>query len=199
MSSDTIYLREPKAEDLPSQSSAPRDGVPPEGQRLEVEIKANAPEKSLSAPTDNTQEDAAPVVTTADTRVQDNAMGKSTPTAVRTDDSGVSQLDDLDQLADWLDSRYQIPGTSIRFGWDSILGLIPGIGDTAALLPALYLIATGYKRGASTGTLVRMGVNTGLDYFVGGIPVLGDIFDLFFKANRRNIALLKTDLSRVAP
>ena len=199
MSSDTVYLREPKAEDLPSQSSAPRDGVPPEGQRLEVEVKADAPEKSLSARTDDAQGNAPTVATTADKRAQDSAMGDKSQDAVHTDDRGVSQLDDLDQLADWLDSRYQIPGTSIRFGWDSILGLIPGIGDTAALLPALYLIATGYKRGASTGTLVRMGVNTGLDYFVGGIPVLGDIFDLFFKANRRNIALLKTDLSRVAP
>ena len=106
------------------------------------------------------------------------------------------RIDDLDEVADWLDSRYRIPGTSIRFGWDSILGLIPGIGDTAALIPAVWLIISGYNRGAETGTLVRMSVNTALDYFIGGIPVIGDIFDLFFKANRRNIALLKADLGR---
>lgn len=99
----------------------------------------------------------------------------------------------LDRLADQLDSRFSLFG--IRFGWDSILGLIPGVGDAATALPGAYMIHQGYRMGARKRVLARMGVNTGIDMLIGGIPLVGDLFDVAFKANRRNIALLKKEVS----
>ncbi|MEM7641685.1 MAG: DUF4112 domain-containing protein [Pseudomonadota bacterium] len=105
----------------------------------------------------------------------------------------------LERLADKLDSRFSLFG--IRFGWDSLLGLIPGVGDAATALPGAYMIYEGARLGVRRPVLARMALNTGIDFVVGGMPVVGDIFDLAFKANRRNIALLKQDLARqgIAP
>lgn len=107
-----------------------------------------------------------------------------------------AELARLDQLADLLDTRYRIPIVGWRFGLDGILSIIPGIGDAAAFGPAIYLIWQGRKLGASNGTIGRMAANAGLDFVVGSIPVLGTVFDVAFKANRRNIALLKADIER---
>jgi uncharacterized protein DUF4112 len=100
----------------------------------------------------------------------------------------------LESIADLLDSRFRIPGTDIRFGLDALLGLIPGIGDGVSLLPALYLMMEAKKLGASKFLLTRMAMNVGIDWLVGSIPLLGDIFDVGFKANRRNIKLLRDTL-----
>ena len=105
-----------------------------------------------------------------------------------------AELDRLDRLADLLDSRFRIPGIGWRFGLDSVIGLIPGVGDVAALGPSAYLIYQGHRLGADKATLGKMAVNSGLDFAVGTIPVLGDLFDVGFKANRRNIDLLKRDV-----
>jgi len=105
-------------------------------------------------------------------------------------------LEHLDRLSGLLDSKYRIPGTPIRFGWDSILGLIPGVGDAASLLPSGYLIFKARRLGARKRTIGRMAINTGLDVVIGAIPILGDIFDLAFKANNRNINLLKSELKK---
>lgn len=106
------------------------------------------------------------------------------------------ELDHLDRISTLLDSRFRVPGTQVRFGWDSLLGLVPGVGDAAALIPACYLLYKGHDLGARKRTLARMALNTGLDATIGAIPVLGDLFDLFFKANNRNIAILKRDLEQ---
>ncbi len=106
------------------------------------------------------------------------------------------EIERLDKLATLLDSQFRIPGTSIRFGWDSLLGLIPGVGDTATLLPSAYLVYRAHKLGARKRSMFRMIVNVGIDYVVGAIPFLGDIFDLVFKANRRNLAILRDELER---
>lgn len=106
-----------------------------------------------------------------------------------------ADIQKLDHLATMLDSRFRIPGTRIRFGWDFLLGLIPGVGDVATLGPSAYLIYKGYTLGARRRTLIRMTVNTGLDFLLGSVPVIGDIFDLFFKANNRNFALLRKELA----
>ena len=106
-----------------------------------------------------------------------------------------SELDELDRLSTLLDSRYRIPGTPIRFGLDSLLGLIPGVGDVASLAPSAYLIYRAYRLGARKRTIGRMAANTGLDFFVGAIPLLGDAFDLIFKANNRNFALLRREVA----
>lgn len=102
----------------------------------------------------------------------------------------------LDRLADRLDNRFSLFG--IRFGWDSILGLIPGIGDVATAAPGVYIITEAARMGARRRVLVRMGLNTATDFVIGGIPLLGDAFDVAFKANRRNIALLKQEMARKA-
>ncbi len=106
-----------------------------------------------------------------------------------------SEIEKLDHLSTLLDSRFRIPGTPIRFGWDALLGLIPGAGDLASLGPSAYLIYKGYRLGARKRTILRMTANTGLDFVVGAVPILGDVFDLAFKANNRNFALLRKELS----
>lgn len=104
----------------------------------------------------------------------------------------------LETIADWLDSRFAIPGTNLRFGLDFVLGILPGIGDGVTALPALYLIAEAQRLGAPSRLLARMGLNVLLDFAIGAIPLVGDIFDFAFKANRRNIALLKRHLGNTA-
>lgn len=105
------------------------------------------------------------------------------------------EIEKLDRLSTLLDSRFRIPGTPIRFGLDSILGLVPGAGDLASLGPSAYLIYKGYQLGARKRTILRMSANTGLDFVVGAVPLLGDVFDLVFKANNRNFALLRKELA----
>ncbi|MCX7568188.1 DUF4112 domain-containing protein [Sulfitobacter sp. F26169L] len=106
------------------------------------------------------------------------------------------EIEKLDRLSTMLDSNYRIPFTPIRFGWDFVIGLVPGVGDVATLGPSAFLIYKAYKLGARKRTIGRMSVNTGLDFFVGTVPILGDAFDLFFKANNRNFTLLKRELAR---
>ena len=106
-----------------------------------------------------------------------------------------SEIEKLDRLATMLDSRFRIPGTPIRFGWDSILGLVPGLGDVVTLGPSAFLIFKAYQMGARKRTIGRMSVNTGLDFVVGAVPIVGDVFDMAFKANKRNFALLRAELS----
>ena len=103
----------------------------------------------------------------------------------------------LERLAMGLDSAWSIPGTGLRFGADSLLGLVPGIGDVVALGLSGYLIMEARRLGAPPATLRRMAVNVGLDTAVGALPILGDAFDVFFKANRRNMALLRGHLAEV--
>ena len=101
------------------------------------------------------------------------------------------ELARLDHLAGILDSRFRLPGTSIRFGLDSIVGLVPGIGDTLVAAPSIWMIWRGYVMGVGKLPLARMAANVGVDYVVGAIPLLGDVFDVGFKANLRNMAILR--------
>ena len=96
----------------------------------------------------------------------------------------------LQKLAYWLDDRFRLPGTNMRIGLDGLLGFIPGIGDAATALLSAYIIAEAYRLGVPPSHLVRMGANVGIDALVGSVPILGDIFDVRWKANRRNVALL---------
>lgn len=100
----------------------------------------------------------------------------------------------LDRLAHRLDSQFSILG--IRVGWDSILGLIPGVGDAVTTATGAYIIYEASQLGARRGALARMVFNSGVDFVIGGIPLIGDAFDVFWKANRRNIALLKREVAR---
>jgi len=119
------------------------------------------------------------------------------PAVNRPEPERAARLARLDRLADQLDARFRLFG--IRFGWDSILGLIPGVGDVATAAAGVYIITEAARMGARRRTLARMGLNTGTDFVIGGVPLLGDIFDVAFKANRRNIALLKREMERAQP
>jgi hypothetical protein len=97
----------------------------------------------------------------------------------------------LDQLSRWMDGLFRIPGTGWRFGLDAIVGLIPGVGDTVSTLTGFYILAAGVRYRVSKVTLLRMGLNIGVDYLFGAIPVIGDIFDMAWKSNQRNVELLR--------
>ncbi|MDD9902470.1 MAG: DUF4112 domain-containing protein [Rhodospirillaceae bacterium] len=106
-------------------------------------------------------------------------------------DTNDAEIRRLEAIADWLDSKFVIPGTKLRFGLDFVLGILPGVGDGVAAVPAAYLILEAQRLGAPPALLMRMGFNVLLDLAIGAIPLVGDLFDFGFKANRRNIALLK--------
>ena len=103
---------------------------------------------------------------------------------------------DIERLADLLDSRWRIPGLGWRFGLDSLIGLVPGVGDTITGALGLYIIARAHQLGASKGLMARMGWNALVDSVLGAIPLVGDLVDLANKSNRRNIRLLLRDLER---
>jgi len=96
----------------------------------------------------------------------------------------------IDSLATLLDTALAVPGTNIRFGLDAIVGLFPGIGDVLMSLISLYIVHEARQLGAPTHLLVRMIVNIAIDGIVGSAPIAGDIFDVMWRANRRNMALL---------
>ena len=98
------------------------------------------------------------------------------------------------RLAYWLDDRFRIPGTRRRIGVDGLLGLIPGIGDTATALLASYIVLEAARLGAPKTLLARMIANVGVDYVVGLVPLVGDLADLGWKANRRNARMLRDHL-----
>lgn len=104
--------------------------------------------------------------------------------------------ENLDLLAHLLDDWFRIPGTSIRFGLDGIIGLVPWLGDVIAGLASCILIVAAWFRGVPYVTLTRMVVNLGIDVLVGSIPLFGDVFDIAWKANRRNYALITRHLQQ---
>jgi Domain of unknown function (DUF4112) len=99
------------------------------------------------------------------------------------------------RLAYWLDDRFRIPGTRRRVGLDGLLGLVPGIGDTATTLIAAYIVLEAARLGVPGRTLGRMLLNVGLDSLIGLVPLLGDLADLAWKANRRNARLLRDHMA----
>ena len=102
----------------------------------------------------------------------------------------------IDALATLLDSAFVIPGTKIRLGLDSLIGLVPGIGDVITTLMALYIVREARALGVPRLVIARMLLNVAVDSGFGVIPVVGDMFDAMFRANRRNIALLQQHLAR---
>jgi hypothetical protein len=98
--------------------------------------------------------------------------------------------ENLDLLSHLLDDCFRVPGTSIRFGLDGIVGFIPGVGDAIAGIASCVIIIAAWARGVSYVTLTRMLANWGIEVLLGSVPVLGNLFDIAWKANRRNYALL---------
>ena len=88
------------------------------------------------------------------------------------------------------DTAIAIPGTDIRFGADSVIGLVPGFGDAAGGLIGLYMVNEARKLGLPRHKLLKMVGNVGIDSLVGAVPLFGDVFDVYFKSHRRNARLI---------
>lgn len=101
------------------------------------------------------------------------------------------QLQWVDTYSRVLDTKFRIPGTDIRFGADFILGLLPGVGDMLSLGASGVLVATMARHGASPLLVLRMLINVALDATIGSVPLIGNVFDLFYKANARNAELMR--------
>ncbi|MES0041827.1 DUF4112 domain-containing protein [Mesorhizobium sp. M0091] len=112
------------------------------------------------------------------------------------DPAAEKAIAELDLLAALLDSRWRIPGTSVRYGLDALVGLVPILGDVATGLVSAYIVLRARKCGAGNSLVARMLGNVLLDTAVGSVPILGSIFDVYFKANNRNIRLLRRYLER---
>jgi hypothetical protein len=97
----------------------------------------------------------------------------------------------VEKIANLLDNKFTIPFTNTKFGVDFLIGLIPTVGDWLSFGISSILLFAVMRRGVGLGMLMRMMGNITLDATVGSIPILGDLFDLKYKANRRNVALLK--------
>ncbi len=102
----------------------------------------------------------------------------------------------LEAIARLLDSKWRVPGTGIRFGADAVLNLLPGVGLLAAKGVSAYLIWEARRLGVPTGTLLRMVGNVGLDALISALPVAGWVGDVFYRANLRNMRLLREHLDR---
>jgi hypothetical protein len=108
------------------------------------------------------------------------------------------QLERLRTLSRLLDNAFVIPGTRYRFGFDGLIGLVPGLGDAVSAVFSGYIILQASRLGAPRSVVTRMIANVALDTLVGWVPILGDIFDVAWKANLRNVALLETHLQQPA-
>jgi hypothetical protein len=90
-----------------------------------------------------------------------------------------------------LDSVFRVPGTNIRFGLDALIGLVPGLGDLVAPAFTVMLLGTGLKMRVPAVVQLRMVLNALIDMLIGLVPVAGDLADVFWKADLRNVALLE--------
>ena len=97
----------------------------------------------------------------------------------------------LDQLSRAMDGLFRIPGTGWRVGLDALVGLIPGVGDFATTAVSLYILAAGVRYQVPKATLLRMSANIAVDYLLGAVPIVGDLFDAAWKSNQMNVELLK--------
>lgn len=96
----------------------------------------------------------------------------------------------LERLSWLMDDLIKIPGINWRFGLDALVGLIPGFGDTATSLVSFYILVSAVRYRVPKVTLLRMGLNIAIDYLLGSIPLVGDVFDAWWKSNQMNVALL---------
>lgn len=102
----------------------------------------------------------------------------------------------MESVARILDTAFEIPGTHQRFGIDAVIGLVPGLGDIATTLLSSYIIWEARNLGVSPFALGRMLTNLAIHATVGTIPVVGDVFDAFFRVNQRNMRIVRSQLGR---
>jgi hypothetical protein len=121
------------------------------------------------------------------------------PDSARSLQPSSALLDRLEWAAYRLDEGFHIPGSRVRFGWDALAKIVPVFGDLFGLIASLILFRQFRRFGLPRVTLVRMGLNIGIDYFVGLVPILGPMFDVFWKPNVWNVGLLRRHLSAATP
>ena len=105
-------------------------------------------------------------------------------------------LQRVDHLAMLLDARYRIPLTRIHFGWDAVVGLVPVAGDLLMAAVSLSLIRDARRLGVRRRCIAQMGRHTLIDLLVGAVPIIGPVFDVFYRANLRNLQLLLDEIQR---
>jgi hypothetical protein len=103
----------------------------------------------------------------------------------------VSVEKSLERLSWLMDDLFRVPVIGWRFGLDALIGLIPGFGDTTTSLVSFYILASAVRYRVPKITLLRMGMNIGIDYLVGSLPLVGDLFDAWWKSNQMNVELLR--------
>ena len=108
------------------------------------------------------------------------------------------QIERLRAFSRLLDNAFVIPGTRYRFGLDALIGLVPGLGDAVSSVFSGYIILQASRMGAPRSVVTRMIANVALDTLVGWVPILGDLFDVAWKSNLKNVALLETHLQQPA-
>lgn len=109
-------------------------------------------------------------------------------------DEHLKRLRRVQRMSRLMDNSLRIPGIPIRFGLDSVIGLIPGIGDSLTAIASGWLLREAYRLGVPKRTLLKMVGNVALDLFTGTVPILGDVFDVYWKSNLRNTRLLEQHL-----
>ena len=109
------------------------------------------------------------------------------------------RLDRLRALRRWLDEAFRVPGTSLRFGWDPIIGLVPWAGDAFTSLLSLGIIVQAHRMRLPRVVQLRMLLNVVIDVAVGALPLVGDVADMFWKSNSKNMALLERHADQVRP
>ena len=111
----------------------------------------------------------------------------------------LATLGRIRKLSRLMDTAFRIPGTPFRIGWDPVIGLIPGLGDAIATAISAYILFSATQFGLPPNVLGWMLFNIGLEAVVGTIPLIGDVFDAFYKSNIRNLALLEKHLQVTEP
>lgn len=101
----------------------------------------------------------------------------------------------VQQVAHWMDASMSVPGTPIRFGLDSAIGLIPGLGDISTAAISGWILHQAHRSGVPKRKLARMTANIAVDLAIGAIPLVGDLFDVYWKSNLRNARLLEKHLT----
>lgn len=108
-------------------------------------------------------------------------------------------IETLRKLRWWLDEAFRVPGTSIRVGWDPIIGLVPWAGDVLTALLACAIVVHAHRRRLPRVVQLRMLLNVAIDLLIGAVPLVGDAADVFWKANSMNMALLDRHAAEVRP
>ena len=120
------------------------------------------------------------------------APGESIPDA----NAQALQMQQLDALANLMDSAFVIPGTKITVGLDAVIGLLPVVGDTLSVLVSSYIVKEAHRLGVPGHVKLRMGGNIFMDWLIGLVPLAGDLFDIGWKANRKNVELIRRHIAK---